>query len=84
MPAIGRNIGQAESAMLRDRQPGDLALVEEDLSSKSRPQMHDRLGQLRLPVSVDAGDADDFSRMDIEAYAADLLLGPRRRIREAR
>ncbi len=74
MPAIGWNIGQAKSAMLRDRQPGDLALVEEDLSLKSRPQMHDRLGQLRLPVAIDPGDADNLSRMYIEAYAADLLL----------
>ena len=74
MPAIGRNIRQAESAMLRDRQPGNLALVEKDLSLKRRPQMHDRLGQLRLPVAVDTGDADNLSRMYIEAYAADLLL----------
>ena len=37
-------------------------------------QMHDRLGQLRLPVAIDAGDADELSRMNIEAYAANLLL----------
>ncbi len=60
--------------MLCDRQPGDLAFVEEDLPLKSRAQMHDRLGQLRLPVAVDTGDADDFSRMYVEAYTADLLL----------
>ena len=70
MPAISRNIRQAKSTMLRDRQPGDLALLEKDLSLKSRPQMHNRLGQLRLPIAIDAGDADNLSGMYIQAYAA--------------
>ena len=46
--------------------------------------MHDRFCQLRLPVAVDTGDADDFSRMHIEAYAADLLLAHVIAAREAR
>ena len=44
MPPVGRNIRQAESTMLRDRQPGNFLIVQEDTSLIGCPQMHDRFG----------------------------------------
>ena len=49
------------------------AAVDRDGAALGLAQPGDRLDQLRLAVPVDAGDADDLTRPDVEADTAHLL-----------
>ncbi len=60
--------------MLRDRQPCHFAFMQERRVLDPRAQMHDGFCQLRLPVAIDTGDADDFSAHAHRAYPADFFL----------
>ena len=59
---------------LRDRQPCHFAVVKKDASFIRGAQMHNRFCQLRLPVAIDTGDADDFPGMHVERHPTDFFL----------
>ena len=52
---------------------GELGAVEPDRAAGRRPEAGDRLGELALPVSRDAGDRDDLAGADLEAEPAHRL-----------
>ena len=63
--------------------------VDDDLAGFHQPLATENLDQILLPVAGDAGDADDFMRMDIDrvdrqTFAAAILGGAQRRHRQPR
>src|SRR5436309_3490917 len=56
------------------RAPGHVAALDQDPSLAGRAEAADRLDQLVLAVSLDAGDADDLARPHLEADPLDGQL----------
>ena len=63
----------ASSMLARARVPVTSRPASRDRPAVALPQAGDRVDQLGLAVAVDAGDADDLARADVEATRRDLL-----------
>src|SRR5438093_8451790 len=71
--AVLRNVAEAEIEDRRRILPGHVASADCDAPGADAPQAADRVDQLRLPVAVDPGHADDLPAADVEGHPADCL-----------
>ena len=66
LPAVLGDVGDARAQPRPRRRAGEVAAVQRDRAGRRGPQAHQRLAQLGLPVALDAGDAEDLARPDLE------------------
>ena len=91
LPAVLGDVGDARAQPCPRRRAGEVAAVQRDRAGRRGPQAHQRLAQLGLPVALDARDAQDLPRPDLEGqpvHGQPLLArrrsGRRRRARPRR
>jgi hypothetical protein len=70
--AVLRDVGDAGVADLGDGATREVVALERDASARRRPQPDDRLRELALTVPLDAGDAEDLARADLEGQPVQL------------
>ena len=59
--AIFRNVRYTACCQLPWRCPGDVGPVEDDAASHRVPEPRQRFDQLRLPIALDASNAENFA-----------------------
>ena len=69
LPVLG-NVTHARVERLARRRVGQVFAADADLASRGLAQTGQGVDQLALAVAVDAGDADDLARSDVERDAA--------------
>src|SRR4051812_10204168 len=69
--AVLGDMRQTCTASLCDAAPGNIDAVDQDVAGENGAQSRQSFDELRLAISLDAGDAEDLARLDAEADTID-------------